>query len=95
MDGTISRYIPRQSRTVIDWNKFIDSMTEAGFAAKYGGGSIVTFENITGGGKIRFHRPHPEPTIDPIMLQSMGKRPNGWFGWDRETFAPVRKLISA
>jgi hypothetical protein len=49
-------------------------MTEAGFAAKYGGGSIVIFESITDGGKIIFQRPHPEPTIDPIMLQSMGKR---------------------
>jgi hypothetical protein len=70
-------------------------MTEAGFAAKYGGGSIGTFENITGGGKIRFHQPHPEPTIDSIMLQSMGKRPNWWFGSDRETFALAKKLIRA
>jgi hypothetical protein len=66
-------------------------MAEAGFAAKYGGGLIVTFENITGGGKIIFQRPHPDPTIDPIMLQSMGKRLNRWFGWDRETFAPIKK----
>jgi hypothetical protein len=66
-------------------------MAEAGFAERNGGGSIVTFEDTTGGGKIRFHRPHPEPTIDPIMLQSMGKRPNWWFGSDRETFAPIKK----
>jgi hypothetical protein len=76
MEVTISRHILRRSRTVIDWNTFIDSMTKAAFADKNGGGSIATFENTTGGGKIRFHRPHPEPTIDPIMLQSMGKRPN-------------------
>jgi hypothetical protein len=75
----------------IDWNTFVDSMTDAGFAARNGGGSIVTFENTTGGGKIIFHRPHPEPSIDSIMLQSMGNRLNRWFGWARETFALAEK----
>jgi hypothetical protein len=29
---------------------------------------------------------HPGPSIDPIMLQSMGNRMNKWFGWSRHTF---------
>ncbi|KAF1919968.1 hypothetical protein BDU57DRAFT_442892 [Ampelomyces quisqualis] len=89
------RYIfpvtPEERQKSIDWNTFVDSMTDAGFAASNGGGSIVTFENTIGGGKIIFHRPHPEPTVDPIMLQSMGNRLNRWFGWTRETFALVKK----
>ncbi|KAH3990717.1 hypothetical protein HBH98_181530 [Parastagonospora nodorum] len=79
--------MPEERQKSIPWNTFVDSMTDAGFAVRNGGGSIVTFENIAGGGKIIFHRPHPDPTIDPIMLQSMGNRLNRWFGWDRETFA--------
>jgi hypothetical protein len=82
---------PEERQKSIDWNTFVDSMTEAGFAARNGGGSIVIFENTTGGGKIIFHRPHPEPSIDPIMLQSMGNRLNRWYGWGRETFALARK----
>jgi hypothetical protein len=73
----------------IPWTTFVDSMTDAGFAVRNGGGSIVTFENVTRGGKIIFHRPHPDPTVDPIMLQSMGNRLNRWFGWNRETFVLV------
>jgi hypothetical protein len=83
--------ILRRSRKVIDWGRFFDSMAEAGFAEKNGGGSIITFEHTTGGGKIIFQLPHAEPTIDPIMLQAMRKRLNKWFGWNRETFAPVEK----
>ncbi|KAF2130934.1 hypothetical protein P153DRAFT_251278, partial [Dothidotthia symphoricarpi CBS 119687] len=75
----------RQKST--EWGVFVDSMADAGFVAKNGGGSIVTFEDGKGGGKIIFHRPHPEPSIDPVMLQSMGRRMNKWFGWTRNTFA--------
>jgi len=73
----------------IPWTTFVDSMIDAGFAVRNGGGSIVTFENVSSGGKIIFHRPHPDPTVDPIMLQSMGNRLNRWFGWNRETFVLV------
>lgn len=38
------------------------------------------------GGKIIFHKPHPIPKIDPIMLHSMGRRMAKWFGWHRELF---------
>ena len=38
------------------------------------------------GGKIIFHKPHPIPKIDSIMLHSMGRRMAKWFGWQRELF---------
>jgi hypothetical protein len=37
-------------------------------------------------GKIVFHKPHPVAKIDPIMLRSVGKRMEKWFGWNAETF---------
>ncbi|PVH96283.1 hypothetical protein DM02DRAFT_632149 [Periconia macrospinosa] len=78
---------PEERQKSIEWDTFVASMADAGFVAKNGGGSIVTFENQEAtGGKIIFHRPHPDPSIDPIMLQSMGRRMNKWFGWRREMF---------
>lgn len=38
------------------------------------------------GGKIIFHKPHPIPKTDSIMLHSMGRRMAKWFGWHRELF---------
>jgi hypothetical protein len=75
----------------IDWSAFVNSMNEAGFAVRNGGGSIVRFESRCGEGSINFHRPHPDPTIDPVMIQAMGQRMNRWFGWVRETFELVKK----
>jgi hypothetical protein len=76
-----------------DWTVFVNSMSEAGFAVRNGGGSIVRFESRSGEGSINFHRPHPDPTIDPVMLQAMGQRMNRWFGWARETFVLVKKRV--
>lgn len=75
----------------IDWSAFVNSMNEAGFTVRNGGGSIVRFESRSGEGSINFHRPHPDPTIDPVMLQAMGQRMNRWFGWARETFVLVKR----
>jgi hypothetical protein len=75
-----------ERQKTVEWDTFVASMADAGFAAKNGGGSIVTFENENVEGQIIFHRPHPDPKIDPIILQSMGSRMNKWFGWTRNTF---------
>jgi hypothetical protein len=62
------------------------------FSVKQGGGSAVIFENKGSikeqgtRGKIVFHKPHPVPKIDPIMLHAWGKRMTKWFGWHREFF---------
>ncbi|KAF3047047.1 hypothetical protein E8E12_010776 [Didymella heteroderae] len=74
-----------------DWSVFVNSMNEAGFIARNGGGSIVRFESRDGDGSINFRRPHPNSTIDPTMLQATGWRMNKWFGWVRETFILAKK----
>lgn len=68
------------------WDRFIHAMADAGFVARNTGGSLVSFKKQDGEGRIVFHRPHPDPKIDPIMLQAMGKRMAKWFGWKRSRF---------
>ncbi|KAF2451954.1 hypothetical protein P171DRAFT_468363 [Karstenula rhodostoma CBS 690.94] len=82
---------PEDRKQDLDWDTFVCSMEEAGFKGRSGGGSIVSFEKVDGTGKINFHRPHPDPTLDPVMLQSMGRRINKWFGMTRDTFKMVGK----
>ncbi|KAF1849227.1 uncharacterized protein K460DRAFT_279546 [Cucurbitaria berberidis CBS 394.84] len=82
---------PEERLKDVNWETFVMSMENAGFTARNGGGSIVMFEDENGGGKINFHKPHPDPSIDPVMLQSMGRRMNKWFGWTRETFSLAGK----
>jgi hypothetical protein len=35
---------------------------------------------------ITIHKPHPDPTLTPIMLRQIGKRLKGYYGWDEEDF---------
>lgn len=79
-----------RSKTV-KWESFVKAMSQVGFVARHSGGSAVLFEPSQnskwfGRGKIVFHRPHPVPVIDSVILSSMGKRMNKWFGWNEETF---------
>jgi hypothetical protein len=65
-------------------------MAKAGFISRRSGGSAVTFEpsgesNWFGQASIVFHRPHPNSTIDPIMLFSIRNRMKKWFGWGQDT----------
>ncbi|QDS69564.1 hypothetical protein FKW77_007963 [Venturia effusa] len=66
------------------WNHFVSAMIDAGFIAEQGSGSAVRFSGNLG--SISFHKPHPVPIIDPVMLHSMGKRMRKWFGWSRDVF---------
>ena len=53
----------------------------------------MTFKDEKNGkSSIIFHRPHPDPTIDPIMLRTMGKRVRKWFGWEVESFVDVEEM---
>jgi hypothetical protein len=75
----------------VDWNAFVTAMSDVGFSARNGGGSAVVFDNEDSAkegenSKIVFHKPHPIPKIDPVMLHSMGKRMSKWFGWHRDLF---------
>ncbi|PMD57413.1 uncharacterized protein K444DRAFT_615869 [Hyaloscypha bicolor E] len=81
-----------ESAKSIEWSTFVHAMSDMGFLARNGGGSAVLFESRdlaeggATGGKIIFHKPHPIPKIDSIILHSMGKRMSKWFGWHRELF---------
>lgn len=81
---------PGSSTKMIDWDAFVTAMAEAGFSAQHSSGSAMNFEvdNLERGwaGKIVFHKPHPVAKIDPVMLRSMGRRMNRWFGWEKNTF---------
>lgn len=60
------------------------NLLEAAAEGRGGGGAAATATAT--GGKIIFHKPHPIPKIDSIMLHSMGRRMAKWFGWHRELF---------
>jgi hypothetical protein len=66
------------------WVHFLSAMVDAGFTITQGSGSAITFKNDHG--TIAFHRPHPDTTIDPVMLMMMGKRMHKWFNWSGEIF---------
>jgi hypothetical protein len=76
----------------VPWYRFVLAMAQIGFAARHNGGSAVLFEPNSEckwcpfGGKIVFHRPHPDPTLTPLILKFMGKRMHKWFGWSVGTF---------
>ncbi|KAK5123148.1 hypothetical protein LTR85_003346 [Meristemomyces frigidus] len=79
---------------VVRWQQFVTAMADAGCSATHTGGSAVSFDvkASTGkGGTIVFHKPHPDPEVDAVKLQSMGKRLRKWFGWDGDVFVEREK----
>ena len=80
----------------VEWLDFLSTMKTLGFAVEHRGGSAFTFK-----GAIRLpsdhltlqkrsisvHMPHPSTEMSPILLQSLGRRCNRRFGWQRENFA--------
>lgn len=79
---------------LVKWQQVVTAMTDAGFAATHCGGSPVSFvpvEDTPMTGAIVFHKPHPEPNVDAVMLHCMGKRLKKWFGWEMETFVERKK----
>jgi hypothetical protein len=72
------------------WQHFLNAMIDAGFSVLQSQGSAITLrqdeERREGVRTIVVHRPHPSPTINPVMLRSIAKRMTKWFGWRRELF---------
>ena len=80
----------------VEWLDFLSTMRTLGFAVEHRGGSAFTFK-----GAIRLpsdhptlqkrsisvHMPHPSTEMSPILLQSLGRRCNRRFGWQRANFA--------
>lgn len=83
-----------EGRRSFKWQHFLDAMVDAGFFITQASGSAVSFRltsqqddfQCLDAGSIAFHRPHPDPVIDPVMLRAMGKRLRKWFGWSRDIF---------
>lgn len=88
-----SNNLEERSKSV-DWDSFVNAMgaEEVGFVARHSaGGAAYTFEpsdtsKWAGKGKIVFHKPHPAPVLDRIMMSINGKRMRKWFGWSEEIF---------
>ncbi|KAI0095795.1 hypothetical protein F4776DRAFT_669644 [Hypoxylon sp. NC0597] len=77
------------------WQLFVEIMVLAGFEVHQKSGSAVSFRHADRGGSIVFHKPHPQPVIDHIMLSTMGKRLNKWYDWDRDMFAVKEQVTAA
>jgi hypothetical protein len=75
-----------------DWQELVAAMVDSGFSATHSGGSLVTFEDERNKkGSIVLHKPHPDPTVDYIMLKTIGKRLTKWFAWGEGTFVEREK----
>lgn len=78
-----------EAKRPVDWGTFSHGMRAVGCALENSsGGSEVLFRHVVFG-KITFHKPHPEPKIDPIKLHAWGDRLEKRFGWRRERFVVV------
>jgi len=70
------------------WDHFVKLMTDMGFQYDPStAGSSVRFDPP--GAKdppITFHKPHPDPTIHPVMLKEFSKRLQRTYGWTGEDF---------
>jgi hypothetical protein len=79
-----------ESQRSFSWQHFLSAMIDAGFSVLQSQGSAITLrqdeERHEGVRTIVVHRPHPSPTINPVMLRSIAKRMTKWFGWRRELF---------
>ena len=91
-----------KEKSSVDWMDVVAAMTVFGFRAEHRGGSAVTFRgeimvpNATLTPEERsfnVHRPHPDTTMGPISLQSLGKRCNRRFGWQRGNFVIDEKVV--
>ena len=80
----------------VDWLDFVATMNTLGFTAEHRGGSAFTFKgavrlpsdpSILQKKSIGVHKPHPSTEMGPILLQSLGRRCNKRFGWQRANFA--------
>ncbi|CZT20610.1 uncharacterized protein RCC_06468 [Ramularia collo-cygni] len=76
----------------VRWQQFAQAMVDAGCIATESAGSAVLF--ATENGSISVHKRHPDPTVDPIMLQAIGKRAKKWLGWRGERFVLRAKGVS-
>ena len=78
----------KQAASPMKWETFLKLMREMGFEYDPStAGSSVRFDPPNPKDKsITIHKPHPDPTLTPIMLRQIGKRLKRYYGWDEEDF---------
>ncbi|KAK4543629.1 hypothetical protein LTR36_005274 [Oleoguttula mirabilis] len=81
-----------ETKGTVRWQQLVGAMVDAGCTVYCNGGSAVTFKHGTK--SIVLHRPHPEPTIDPVILKADGERLKRRFGWDAEVFREREKGLA-
>lgn len=80
-------YASSKNTAACRWEDFTSALRDAGCLARQNGGSAVAFTHpMVPDDVIVIHRPHPDPTINPIMLRRVGKKFEKRFGWDESTF---------
>ncbi|CAD0108394.1 unnamed protein product [Aureobasidium uvarum] len=84
-----------ESQRSFSWQDFLSAMTDAGFSILQSQGSAVTLKldhpADSGVKTIVLHRPHPSPTVNPVMLRRIAKRMEKWFSWHRKMFVERSK----
>ncbi|KAK2464212.1 hypothetical protein APHAL10511_003669 [Amanita phalloides] len=78
----------KQGIAPMKWDHFVALMKEMGF----------TYDPTTAGSSVRFippdrrdkpitiHKPHPDPTLQPIKLKEIASRLKRYYGWSKEDF---------
>lgn len=70
----------------VEWDDLVAAFRDAGCCMVQRAGSAVAFtREESGWGSVSVHRPHPDPSINPIMLREVGKRIKKYFGWSQDT----------
>lgn len=73
----------------LPWLNFVAAMLKLGFKAEHCGGSAFTFRGeillpetpeCPQKRSITIHRPHPDDSLSPVLLQSIGRRLSRRFG---------------
>ena len=86
----------------VDWLEFVSTMNALGFGAEHRGGSAFAFKgaiklphdpSTLHKRSISVHMPHPSTEMGPILLQSLGRRCNRRFGWQRGNFAIDEEVV--
>ncbi|KDR75158.1 hypothetical protein GALMADRAFT_249095 [Galerina marginata CBS 339.88] len=78
-------------RAPMKWENFLRLMREMGFTYDPStAGSSVRFDPPNKGDRsITFHKPHPDPTLQPVMLKEFAKKLKRYYGWDEEDLLRV------
>ncbi|KAK7685172.1 hypothetical protein QCA50_011535 [Cerrena zonata] len=83
-----SEDVPKKDLSPMKWGDFLKVMQEMGFE----------YDPSTAGSSVRFdppgdrdhpitlHKPHPDPTLSPVMLRQIAKRLKRTYGWSEEDF---------